>query len=264
MLEVKQLCAGYAGKRVLRQVDMTVPQGKLTVVLGPNGCGKSTLLKALCGIVAAECGQVLLDGKDLLALPGQLRAQKITYLAQNRQVPDITVGRLVLHGRFPYLHYPRRYRKADYACADAAMEAMGLAALADTPLQHLSGGQQQKAYIAMALAQDTPVILLDEPTTFLDISHQLQLMEHADMLARQGKTVVMVLHDLTHAFRRADHMILMHDGSVVAQGTPEAIYTSGITDSVFRVQLGRTQTETGWQYYCREAAVLPDKTHNTM
>lgn len=253
MLEVKQLCAGYPGKQVLQQADMTIPKGKLTVILGPNGCGKTTLLKTLCGILPAEAGQVQLDGENILALPQRMLAQKTAYLAQGGNIPDITVGRLVLHGRFPYLSYPRRYRKEDYARAQSAMEAMGIADLADTKLQKLSGGQRQKAYIAMALVQDTPVLLLDEPTTYLDISHQFTLMRQAKHLAQQGKTVVMVIHDLAHAFQTGDYMILMGHGRVAAEGAPEKIYRSGIAETIFGVKLGRAQTDSGWHYYCEEA-----------
>ena len=250
MLEVKSLCAGYSDTHVLEHVDFRIPSGKVTVILGPNGCGKSTLLKALCGIIPADSGQVVLDGENILTLPQRQLAQRVAYLAQSRQIPDITVERLVLHGRFPYLGYPRRYRKEDYAIADAAMKTMGVAELADELVQNLSGGQRQKVYIAMALAQDTPVILLDEPTTYLDISHQLQLMQQARMLAAQGKTVAMIIHDLPHAFQTADHMILMQEGKIVADGTPEQIYASGMISSVFGVRLCRTGTEGGWRYYC--------------
>lgn len=250
MLEVQGLCAGYPNKPVLHQVDMTIPEGKLTVVLGPNGCGKSTLLKVLCGIIPITGGKVLLDGENVQGFSSVRLAQNIAYLAQNRQIPDISVRRLVLHGRFPYLQYPRRYGKEDYAVAKQAMETMGLSDLADTPLQNLSGGQRQKAYIAMALAQNTPVILLDEPTTYLDISHQLQMLRQAKALARQGKTVVMVLHDLSHAFQVADQLILLHEGRMVAAGTPEEIFRSAMADTVFGAKLGRMQTEGGWRYYC--------------
>lgn len=253
MLEIKNLYSGYGGREVLHDVSLTAQAGEVTVIVGPNGCGKSTLLKTICGIQPVTAGQVLLDGEKLFALPRNLLAQKTAYLAQSRQVPDITVERLVLHGRFPYLGYPRRYRKEDYAIADAAMKTMGVAELADELVQNLSGGQRQKVYIAMALVQDTPVILLDEPTTYLDISHQLQLMQQARMLAAQGKTVVMIIHDLPHAFQTADHMILMRDGKIVADGTPEQIYASGMISSVFGVRLCRTGTEGGWRYYCEES-----------
>lgn len=255
MLEVKQLTAGYPGNPVLRNVDLTVPEGKITLVLGPNGCGKTTLLKALCGIFPANSGQVLLDGENILALPPRQTAQKIAYLAQCRQIPDITVGRLVLHGRFPYLDYPRRYRKEDHAIAQAAMAQAGVSDLADRLLTQLSGGQRQKAYIAMALAQDTPVILLDEPTTYLDAAHQLQLLRQARELAQQGKTVVMVIHDLSRAFRAGDKLVLMQDGTIAAEGTPEEIYAGGMADRLFGIKLGRVETDSGWQYYCEEESI---------
>lgn len=252
MLEVRKLHSGYSGTEVLHGVSLVAQAGKITVVIGPNGCGKSTLLRAICGINPAKAGQVLLDGKDLLKLPRNLLAQKIAYLPQNRQIPDITVERLVLHGRFPYLNYPRRYRQTDYEAAARAMEQMNLTDLTQTPLNRLSGGQQQRAYIAMALAQDTPVILLDEPTAYLDISYQLQLMQQARNLARQGKTVLMVIHDLPRAMQTADALILMECGSIAFQGTPEELFRSGGVNRVFDIRLGRAETNGGWQYYCEE------------
>ena len=135
------------------------------------------------------------------------------------------------------------------------MEKIGIWELADTLLENLSGGQRQKVYIAMSLAQDTPVIIMDEPTTYLDISHQLQLIQQVKMLAERGKTVVMVIHDLPLAFQTADRLILMEKGSIAAKGTPEELFASGIVDRVFRIRLERTKTEDGWQYYCREEIV---------
>lgn len=255
MLEIKELTAGYPGKTVLKDLSLSIPQGQVTVLLGPNGCGKTTLLKALCGILPAQKGQVLLDGEDLTALPSRALARRVAYLSQSRQVPDITAFRLVLHGRFPYLSYPRRYRKEDFAVARQAMEQMGISHLADTLLENLSGGQRQKVYIAMALAQNTPVVLLDEPTTYLDISHQLQLLSQARALAAQGKTVVMILHDLPHAFQSAHRLILMQEGRIRAQGTPEALWAGEEVEAVFGVKLHRVQTESGWRYYCQEAAL---------
>lgn len=255
MLEIKELTAGYSSKEVLKNINLSIPAGKVTVVMGPNGCGKSTLLKALCGILPKDSGRILLDGKDILALPPRQLAQKVAYLSQSRRIPDITAYRLVLHGRFPYLGYPRRYREEDYSCARIAMEKIGIWELADTLLENLSGGQRQKVYIAMSLAQDTPVIIMDEPTTYLDISHQLQLIQQVKMLAERGKTVVMVIHDLPLAFQTADRLILMEKGSIAAKGTPEELFASGIVDRVFRIRLERTKTEDGWQYYCREEIV---------
>ena len=253
MLEIRDLRVGYPDKTVLQGVNMEIPAGALTVILGPNGCGKSTLLKAICGILPVSGGEILLEKESLPALPPRMLARKVAYLAQSRQVPDITARRMVLHGRFPYLSYPRRYRPEDYAAAEAAMEQMGIAHLADVPLQNLSGGQRQKVYIAMALAQNTPVILLDEPTTYLDVSHQLQLMRQAKELREAGKTVVMVIHDLAHGLQTADKVVLMDAGRIAAQGTPEAVFASGKLEAVFGVKLGRVKTQSGWHYYCEEA-----------
>ena len=162
----------------------------------------------------------------------------------------MSVRQLVLHGRFPYLSYPRRYRPQDMAVAEDAMRRMDVLDLADMPLQQLSGGQRQKVYIAMALAQDTPVMLLDEPTTFLDVAHQLQLLRLARTLAEGGKHVLMVIHDLPHALRMADRVALMRQGEIVFQGTPEQAYASGLLEEVFGVRIVRLEAEGQWQYVC--------------
>lgn len=252
MLEIKELYGGYGAKTVLQGITMTAHAGEITVILGPNGCGKSTLLKTVCGILPATAGQVQLDGEQVLGLPANQIAQKIAYLAQNRQIPDITVGRLVLHGRFPYLSYPRRYRQEDYRTAQQVMEQMGISDLAQQPLSQLSGGQQQKAYIAMALAQDTSVILLDEPTTFLDVSHQMQLLRQARDLAQAGKHVIMILHDLPHALECADRVVLMDSGRVVIEGTVQQVYASGALEQVFSVRFSRVEIDGKWRYLCLE------------
>lgn len=250
MLEIQNLTAGYPGHPVLDRVSLTLPQGKVTVIVGPNGCGKSTLLKSLAGILKPE-GEIRLDGQSLTSLSSQELAQKIAYLPQNRQIPDITAERLVLHGRFPYLNYPRRYRKEDYAIARAAMERMGIGDLAQRSLPTLSGGQRQKVYIAMALAQDTPVILMDEPTTYLDMARQLRLMDQARDLADEGKAVVLVLHDLGLAMATADQVIVLANGQVAAAGDPETVFATGCLDRVFGIGVRRFENEDGWQYYYR-------------
>lgn len=248
MLEIRNLSAGYSGHPVLRDICLTIPAGKVTVIAGPNGCGKSTLLKVLAGILPSS-GDILLDQTDLNALPPRLRAQQLAFLPQSRSTPEITVRRLVLHGRFPYLHYPRQYRKEDFAAADAALEALEISHLADRMLSTLSGGQRQKVYIAMALAQDTPVVLLDEPTAFLDIAHQLQLMNLAKDLTARGKTVVLVLHDLTLALEHSDALVVLGSGCVVSSGTPEEVFRSGCVKDVFGVDVGRTELAGQWKYF---------------
>lgn len=250
MLQLHELTAGYGRNLVLRNITAAIPAGKVTVILGPNGCGKSTLLKSICGILPAK-GRAMLDGEDLLSMPAQRRAEKTAYLAQGQQVPQITVGRLVLHGRFPYLSYPRQYRREDYKAARDAMEQMEILELAQLPLAQLSGGQRQKVYIAMALAQDAQIVLLDEPTTFLDAAHQLQLMDLAKALTDRGKTVVMVLHDLPLALQTADHILLMESGAIVASGAPETVFTTGEIDRVFGIRLRQIQMDGHWQYFVR-------------
>ena len=173
----------------------------------------------------------------------------MAFLPQNRTVPEITVKNLVLHGRFPYLSYPRRYRQEDLTAAAPAMAKMGISDLADRSLATLSGGQRQKVYIAMALAQDTPVVLLDEPNTFLDIAHQLQLMAQAKALAADGKTVVLVLHDLSMAMDCADSLAVLLEGACLFRGSPEEVFLSGCLDTAFGLQVGRVQANGRWKYY---------------
>ncbi len=247
MLEIKDFSAGYPGNPVLEHISLSIPAGAVTVIVGPNGCGKSTLLKALAGILPAS-GSVSLEGQALLTLTGRERAKKVAFLPQNRKVPEITVKNLVLHGRFPYLSYPRRYRQEDLRIAEAAMEKMGIIHLAQRSLTTLSGGQRQKVYIAMALAQDTPVVLLDEPNAFLDIAHQLQLMEQAKALAGEGKTVVLVLHDLSLALEYADSLAVLSDGKLLFQGNSEETFQSGCLDKAFGVEVRRFLTPEGWKY----------------
>ena len=249
MLEIRNLSTGYPGNPVLRDISLTLAGGCVNVIVGPNGCGKSTLLKALAGILPAT-GSAALDGQQLLTLPPRELAQRIAFLPQNRPVPEISVKNLVLHGRFPYLSYPRRYRQEDQKIAQAAMEKMGVAELSDRSLTSLSGGQRQKVYIAMALAQDTPVVLLDEPNSFLDIAHQLQLMAQAKALAAEGKTVVLVLHDLSMALECADWLAVFSEGKCLLQGSPENAFQSGCLDRAFGVKVYRVQTPEGWKYYC--------------
>lgn len=248
MLEIKNLTAGYPGHPVLNGVSLAIPQGKVTVIAGPNGCGKSTLLKALAGILPTR-GELWLDGEPLDEKDSRRRAKQIAFLPQNRPIPEITVERLVLHGRFPYLCYPRRYRREDYAVAQQAMARMGIEELARRNVASLSGGQRQKAYIAMALAQDTPVILLDEPNTFLDIAHQLQMMQQALALAQSGKTVVLVLHDLAMALEYADMLVVMAEGKILCQGAPREVFGTGCLHQAFGVEVRRMQTPDGWKYY---------------
>ena len=249
MIEVRDLCAGYGGHRVLREISLTFSQGKVLALLGPNGCGKSTLLRTVLGLQPKLSGQILIDGVPLEELSPRSRAQKVAYLAQSRSVPNITARRMVLHGRFPYLSYPRRYRSEDHEAVRQALQWADAEDVAERSMQELSGGQRQKVYLAMALAQDTQTILMDEPTTYLDIGHQLEVMSLARRLAEEGRAVVLVLHDLCQAMRTADEIAVLSDGRLLFHGTPEEVYAAGVLDRVFGISLRRFQTENGRQYY---------------
>ena len=248
MIEVRGLYAGYSATPVLKGIDLLCPSGQITAIVGKNGCGKSTLLKTLTNILPIIKGEIKINGIDISSYSRNSIAQTISFLPQSRNVPEITAERMVLHGRFPYLSYPYSYRTEDRRIARDSMERLGIWNLRDMPLSSLSGGMRQKVYIAMALAQGTSVVLMDEPTTFLDISHQYQIMDQARELADEGKTVVMVLHDLSQALRAADDVIVLQQGKVVGNGAPETVFQSGILNQIFGVEIERVKTNHGWLY----------------
>ena len=250
MIELLDVSAGYGGVPILEHVTLSFPEGSVTALLGPNGCGKSTLLKTALGLLPRLAGRILYDGTDLDTLSPREIARRAAYLCQSRNVPSITAERMVLHGRVPYLSYPRRYRREDRDAVQEALRMTGSLDLAGRPMGELSGGQRQKIYLSMALAQDTPAILMDEPTTYLDVHHQLEFMETAGDLARSGKAVVMVLHDLGLALRYAGRVAVLTPGGCVRAGTPEEIFSAGVLDRVFGVNVRRVPSGDGWHYYC--------------
>ena len=241
MLEIKNVTAGYGKQPVLSGVSAAFEKGRLTSIIGVNGCGKSTLLKVMLGILPLTDGAVEIDGAELSALKRNEIAQRVAYLSQGKNTPDMTVMQMVLHGRFPYLGYPRRYTSRDREIAFAAMERMGISDLAEKPLYSLSGGMRQNAYIAMALAQDTEYILLDEPTTYLDIAHQLELMQILRELANSGKGIVAVMHDLPLAFDFSDTLAVINKGTLSIQSTPSEISESHVVEDIFGVKIRRGQ-----------------------
>ena len=249
MIQLRDLSAGYGGRDVVRGVTLDFPPGRVLALLGPNGCGKSTLLRAALGLLPRSGGQVLLDGAPLESLSPRRRALMAAYLPQSRPTPTITAYKMVLHGRFPHLSYPRRCRGEDYEAADRALRWADAADVAPRPMGELSGGQRQKVYLAMALAQQAPTLLMDEPTTFLDVGHQLEVMAAARRLAQEGRAVVMAVHDLPLAMRGADDIALLDGGRLAAWGTAEEVYASGALDRAFGVALRRVATQSGWQYY---------------
>ena len=254
MIQLRSLTAGYNGKSVVENVTLEFRPGQVLALLGPNGSGKSTLLKAALGLIPVMGGQVLYDGADMTSLSHRQIAQKAAFLTQNRPLSSILGLRMVLHGRFPYLSYPRRYSKADYAIARQAMDATGTRPYENTNISKLSGGQRQGIYLAMALAQKTETILMDEPTTYLDIRRQLEIMNTGRELAARGKAVVLVLHDIALALERADRVAVLREGALVCWDIPETVFRSGVLQQTFRVGLHRMDTPHGIRYYYTEEA----------
>ncbi|MFF7244531.1 ABC transporter ATP-binding protein [Embleya sp. NPDC008237] len=226
---------GYGDRVVAEDLDLHIPAGKVTALVGPNACGKSTALRALARLLKPAAGVVHLDGSDIADLPGRELALRLALLPQTPTAPDgIGVRDLVARGRTPHQRWWRQWSSADDAVVDRALAVTGTTALGDRSIDELSGGQRQRVWIAMALAQDTNVLLLDEPTTYLDLAYQVDVLELvADLNRTDGRTVVMVLHELNHACRYADHLVAMRAGRVVAAGPPADIVTPELVREVF-------------------------------
>lgn len=237
-LRAEGLCLAYDGDLVVRDLDLSLAPGRVSVIVGANGCGKSTLLRALSRLLRPRAGTVLLDGRPVHALPAKEVARTIGILPQSPTAPEgITVADLVGRGRYPHQGWFRRWTTTDGAVVAEAMRATSTEDLAARRVEELSGGQRQRVWIAMALAQDPDILLLDEPTTFLDVTHQLEVLDllHEQNRAR-GTTIVMVLHDLNLAARYADELVVMADGEIVAAGAPADVLTTGLVRAAFGLE----------------------------
>ena len=233
-LNAAGLRVGYGEREVLQGVDVPLPAGRITAIVGANASGKSTLLRAFARLLKPTGGAVLLDGAEISTLPTREVARRLGFLPQSPVPPEgLTVEDLVQRGRFPHRKLGRRTTSEDQERVQWALEATGIEDLRDRPLDRLSGGQRQRAWIAMALAQDTPILLLDEPTTYLDLAHQLEVLDLLADLNEQGRTIGIVLHDLNHACRYAHHLVALRDGQVHAAGAPEAIVDEELVQAVF-------------------------------
>lgn len=236
-LATRDLSLGYGERLIIDRLSVELPAARITAIVGPNGCGKSTMLAGLSRILAPRGGAVLLDGRDIAHTPTREVARRLALLPQDASAPDgLTVEELIQFGRQPYRGLMRQWSAGDAAIVRAALRATRLEALADRPLDALSGGQRQRAWIAMAVAQDTPLLLLDEPTSALDLGHQIEVLDLVRKLAREGKTVVMVIHDLVSACRYADHLIAMHNGRIVAQGAPLDVVSERLVEQLYGVR----------------------------
>ena len=221
-LHAEGITVGYDDRVISSDLDVSIPDGSFTVIVGPNACGKSTLLRALSRLLKPSRGQVVLDGRSISSIPAKEVARRLGLLPQSSIAPEgITVADLVARGRYPHQKLLRQWSREDEAAVVGALAATGTTELSGRLVDELSGGQRQRVWVAMVLAQETPILLLDEPTTFLDIAHQIELLELcADLNRDRGHTLVAVLHDLNHACRYATHLIAMKDGAVVAEGAP--------------------------------------------
>ncbi|MEC0206789.1 ABC transporter ATP-binding protein [Paenibacillus lautus] len=236
-LEAKGLGLSYGGDFIFENLDLTVPIGKITVFIGSNGCGKSTLLRSMARLLKPQRGSVVLNGADIASLSTKDVARKLAILPQGPTAPEgLTVMQLVKQGRYPYQSWLRQWSREDEEAVTAALTSTGLTELADRTVDSLSGGQRQRAWIAMTLAQETPLILLDEPTTYLDLTHQVEVLDLLyELNVQEQRTIVMVLHDINLACRYADHIVAIRDGSIKAEGKPGDIINSELMQTVFQL-----------------------------
>ncbi|MFY4719785.1 ABC transporter ATP-binding protein [Streptomyces sp. LaBMicrA B280] len=233
-LTARDITLRYGDRVVATRLSLDIPDGAFTAIVGPNACGKSTLLRAFVRLLRPAEGQVELDGREVGSYPSKELARQVGFLPQDPLAPDdVKVRQLVARGRFPHQSLLSLWSEHDERAVTEAMAAAGVTELAGRPVQELSGGQRQRVWIAMALAQQTPYLLLDEPTSFLDITHQYQLLRLLARLRDQGRTVIAVLHDINQACRFADHLVAMRDGRVVAEGRPADIVDAALIKDVF-------------------------------
>ena len=236
-LTASNLALSYDSTSIIHHLSLTIPHGKITTLVGPNGCGKSTLLRGLSRLLKPNNGKVVLNGQDIWKLPTKELAKQLGILPQGPTAPEgLTVHELVAQGRYPHQSWLQQWSAEDERVTHEAMQITNITAFADRPVDMLSGGQRQRAWIAMILAQDSDLILLDEPTTFLDLAYQIEVLELLhDLNVERGKTIVMVLHDLNHACRYADRLVAICDGRIFAEGAPDQIVTEAMVREVFKI-----------------------------
>lgn len=235
LFQANNVISGYDKKIIVKGIDLTIPRNKISVIIGANACGKSTLLKTLARLIQPKAGEVVLDGKQISQIPPKQLAQVLGLLPQSPVVPEgIVVSDLVARGRFPYQSFLKGMDRKDYEAVEEALDIMGVSDLADRCVDELSGGQRQRVWIAMTLAQQTDILLLDEPTTYLDIAYQVEILDLlTDLNRKRGTTIVMVLHDINLSARYADYIFAVHRGKLVSEGTPSEVISEDLMKQVF-------------------------------
>lgn len=249
MIKIDHLSVGYGKQLILNDLNLIIPENSITAVIGPNGCGKSTLLKSFFHLADISTGDIYLNNTPISKMTTKELAQKMSYLSQHHSHPALCVERMVLHGRFAHLSSPRSYRKEDYMICEKSMEQAGILHLRNKNVSSLSGGEIQKVFLAMAYAGDAEILLFDEPTTYLDISCQLELLHAMFKLRSEGKTIVTVLHDLNYALKISDCLVVMNDGKIITSGTPDEIFQSNTLDEVFQISIHKVQDASGNVHY---------------
>jgi iron complex transport system ATP-binding protein len=239
MIELESVSYAYQNKPIIKQLSCHIPDNKITAIIGPNGAGKSTFLKLLGKLITANSGRVIFKGKDINKIKHKCFAQELSFLMQNPVLPDsYTVEQLVMLGRYPYLGLFGKSCKKDREAVNNAIAQVGLSEIKTMQLDQLSGGQQQRAWIAMAIAQDTPYILLDEPTSFLDLSYQLELLKLLrELRNKRKKTIIMVIHDVNLASYFSDEVLVLKDGDLIAQGNTREVLNESLMKDVFNVNM---------------------------
>ncbi|OIJ19055.1 ABC transporter [Anaerobacillus alkalidiazotrophicus] len=238
VISTKSLCLGYDETIIIKELDLEIPKGEITVFIGGNGCGKSTLLRSISRLLKPKTGSVFLDGKEITTIPAKEVAKKMAILPQSPIAPEgLTVYQLVKQGRYPYQSWIKQWTKADEKKVQNALRVTRLIEFKDRAIDELSGGQRQRAWIAMTLAQDTDIILLDEPTTYLDMTHQIEILDLLfELNEKENRTIIMVLHDLNLACRYAHNIVALKNGAIFAKGKPENVITLEMVKQVFDME----------------------------
>lgn len=252
MIKLENVCCGYGKKEIVHSADAVFEKNKITVIVGPNGCGKTTLLKTMAGVLKAKNGSILVDNISLEQYKRRDLAKKLSLLPQIRHIPNMTVETLIMCARYPYLGINKVLGERDRKAVNNAMEMADVVKYSDRTVRKLSGGERQKVYIAMMLAQETDIILLDEPTTYLDIEQQFEILNLIRDMKNQGKTIIMVLHDLSHCLKYADNVIVMDKGNIVAKGSKNEIIQSKILEKVYDIRLHTATVEGEEEYIMRK------------
>ena len=257
-IEIKELQAGYQDTIIIERANLSIPKGKITMMIGQNGCGKSTLLKSISRILPVKKGDILLNGVNLKKMAQKEIAKKMAILPQSPLVPEgILVKDLVAYGRFPYQKPMSGLKKEDHEIIEWAMKKTGVFELQNKPVEELSGGQRQRVWISLALAQKTEILVLDEPTTYLDMAHQLEILELLKKLNKEeGTTIIMVIHELNHATKFADHIIGMKKGKVLFEGAPNEVITVENLKALYEIEAVLTTSQSGDYPICMDYSLV--------